>query len=233
MADKFVGILGGMGPDATVTMFHNILRATPAVQDQDHLRILIYNHPKLPDRTAAICDDGASPLPELITAARLLEHAGVDLLAIPCVTAHYFYDGIQKALTIPVLHIVKEILQYAAAHHSECQILGLLSTLATMRTGLFQHFSGEFGQTILMPSEDLNQTSIMAAIYKVKAGTLHGEPTRLLQHAANTLIEQGASAIIAGCTEIPLALSPQDISVPLLDPLKILAQAVVREAKGN
>ena len=114
---KFVGILGGMGPDATVTMFQNILRATPARSDQEHLRILIYNNPKIPDRTAAICANGADPLPALIQSAKLLEQAGVDLIIIPCVTAHYFYDGLQTAIKTPILHIAQETLQYASSRY--------------------------------------------------------------------------------------------------------------------
>ena len=234
MKEKFVGILGGMGPDATGTFFQNILRATVARSDQDHFRILIYNNPKIPDRTAAILENGADPLPELIASAKLLEHAGVDFMTIPCVTAHYFYDGIRAAVNIPILHIVKETLQYAATRHPECKTLGLLATRGTIRTGQFQQVADEMGITILSPAEDVLQQYVMPAVYHyVKAGVLTGEPTRLLQHAAEHLIHAGAQAIIAGCTEIPLALQAADVAVPLLDPLRILAQAVVREVKRD
>lgn len=230
MNEKFIGILGGMGPDATATMFQNILRATPAQSDQDHLRILIYSNPKIPDRTAAICDNGEDPLPALITSAKLLEQAGVDFIVIPCVTVHYFYEGIQAAINIPILHIVKETLKFASTHYPDCKTLGLLSTMGTVRTGLFQHFSTEWGVTILIPPEEIIQDYVMQAIYRVKAGMLSGEPTQQLQHAAEHLIQSGAQAIIAGCTEIPLALTEDDVTVPFLDPLKILAQAAVKEA---
>lgn len=230
---KFVGILGGMGPDATVTMFQNILRATAAQSDQDHLRILIYNNPKIPDRTAAICADGADPLPALIQSAQLLEQAGVDVIVIPCVTVHYFYDGVQAAIKTPMLHIVEETLEYASSRYPECKMLGLLSTQGTVQTGLFPGFAGKWGMNILTPPEEMIQELVMNAIYRIKAGELSGEPTALLQQAAAYMIQTGAQAIIAGCTEIPLALSPEDISVPLLDPLKILAQAVVKEAGGT
>ena len=230
MGEKFVGILGGMGPDATVTMFQNILRVTPARSDQDHLRILIYNNPKIPDRTAAICHHAPDPLPALIASARLLEQAGVDFIVIPCVTAHYFYEGIRTAVTIPILHIVKETLQFASEHYPECTTLGLLSTMGTVRTGLFQRFSKEWGIRILTPPETMIQHHVMQAIYQVKAGAVSGEPTKQLHYAAEHLIQSGAQAIIAGCTEIPLALTERDVSTPFLDPLKILARAVVRKA---
>lgn len=233
MNEKFIGILGGMGPDATVTMFQNILRVTIAQADQDHLRILIYNNPKIPDRTAAICNNGPDPLPALITSAKLLEQAGVDFIAMPCVTAHYFYDGIQAAITIPILHIVKETLAFASTHYPECKTLGLLSTLGTLRTGLFQRFSLAWTLNILAPPEDMIHQYVMDAIYRIKAGVLSGKPTQQLQYAAEHLIQQGAEAIIAGCTEIPLALTPHHVSVPFLDPLKILARAIVSNAKNE
>ena len=227
MNEKFVGILGGMGPDATVTMFQNILRATPAQKDQEHLRILSYSNPKIPDRNAAICKNGEDPLPAMIASAKLLEQAGVDVIVMPCVTAHYFYDGIQAAIDIPMLHIVKETLKFAS---TTFQTLGLLSTIGTVQTGLFQRFSEELDMNILTPPENMIQEYVMKAIYSIKSGVLSGEPTRLLQHAAKHLIQAGAQAIIGGCTEIPLALTNDDIEVPFLDPMKILAQAVVREA---
>lgn len=229
---KFVGVLGGMGPDATVTMFHNILRATPARSDQEHLRILIYNNPKIPDRTAAICANGTDPLPALIESAQLLERAGVDFIVIPCVTAHYFYEGIQAALTVPVLHIVQETLKFASSQHPDCKTFGLLSTMGTVQTGLFPRFAEHWGINIIIPPEEMIQNVVMRAIYRIKAGELSGEPTALLQQAAVSLIQAGAQAIIAGCTEIPLALGPDNVSVPFLDSLKILAQAVVAQAIG-
>ncbi len=230
MKEKFVGILGGMGPDATVTMFRNIIRATPAQADQEHLRILIYNNPKIPERTAAICNNSEDPLPELQASARLLEQAGVDFIAIPCVTAHYFYEGIQSVVAIPILHIVKETLKFASTKHPTCTTLGLLSTMGTARTGLFQRFSSQWGVTILTPPEEMIQDEVMTAIHRVKAGILSGEPKETLKRAAGHLIQSGTQAIIGGCTEIPLALTAHDLPVPFLDPLKILAEVVVKAA---
>ncbi len=233
MYEKFVGILGGMGPEATATMFQNILRGTHAKSDQDHLRILIYNNPKIPNRTAAICNNDEDPLPELIASAKLLEQAGVDFIAIPCVTAHAFYEGIQSAVNIPILHIIKETLNVASTRYPKSKSLGLLSTMGTLQAGLFQRFSSEWGFTILTPPQETIQQDVVQAIYQVKAGVRSGEPTQQLKHAAEHLIQLGAQAIIAGCTEIPLALTEGDVTMPLLDPLKLLAQAVVREATAE
>lgn len=233
MREKFVGVLGGMGPEATVTMFQNILQATEAKKDQEHLRLLIYNNSKIPDRIAAICHNAESPLSELIASAKLLEQAGVDFIVIPCVTAHYFYDDLQAAVGIPILHIVRETLQYTAAHYPESRNVGLLSTIVTARMGLFHRFADAWNIRILTPPEEVIQQLVMKAIYSVKAGIASSEQTRQVQHAATGLIQDGATAIIAGCTEIPLILTESDLPIPLLNPLEILAQAVVRYARGS
>ena len=108
MAEKIIGILGGMGPEATIDLFTKIVKSTKAKKDQDHLRILIDNNPKIPDRTLAIQKKGPSPLPRLIQSAKTLEKAGADFIIIPCVTAHYYVDRLQKRVNIPILHIAEE-----------------------------------------------------------------------------------------------------------------------------
>ncbi|GAH53208.1 unnamed protein product, partial [marine sediment metagenome] len=108
MPEKIIGILGGMGPEATVDLFHKIIKFTPAKKDQDHFRIIIDNNPKIPDRTAAILGKGEDPLPALQETARNLEKAGVDFIIIPCNTAHYFLPQIQKSVNIPVLNMIEE-----------------------------------------------------------------------------------------------------------------------------
>src|SRR5438132_7490497 len=112
MADKVIGVLGGMGPWATLDLFEKILRLTPAQVDQDHFRLVIDNNPKIPDRSPAILGEGEDPTPGLIATAQNLQQAGADFLVIPCNTAHFFYDRIVTAVSIPVLLIIDE---FAAA----------------------------------------------------------------------------------------------------------------------
>jgi len=103
MNQKIIGILGGMGPEATLDLFHKIIKLTYAEKDQDHLRIIIDNNPKIPDRTDAISGTGKDPLPKLIVTAQILEKAGADFIIIPCNTAHYFISEIQQSIKIPIL----------------------------------------------------------------------------------------------------------------------------------
>ena len=106
-SEKIIGILGGMGPNATADLYLRIIRATPAKTDQDHLRVIIYSNPKVPNRSTAIIGSGQSPLPELIMAGRKLEESGADFIIIPCNTAHYFLQDLQKELGIPVLDMIR------------------------------------------------------------------------------------------------------------------------------
>ena len=108
MPDRLIGILGGMGPEATLDLYRHILALTPASKDQDHIRVLIYSNPKIPDRTMAIAEEGESPLDSLVESAMLLERAGAEMIAMPCNAAHYYLPGMQKKLEIPVLDMVGE-----------------------------------------------------------------------------------------------------------------------------
>ncbi|HET6780529.1 MAG TPA: amino acid racemase, partial [bacterium] len=109
MGEKVIGVLGGLGPWATLDLFEKILTLTPAAKDQDHLRLIIDNNPKIPDRSPAILGTGEDPTPALVETARNLERAGADFIVIPCNTAHFFYDAVRRAVSIPVLHIMDEV----------------------------------------------------------------------------------------------------------------------------
>jgi aspartate racemase len=106
--DRMIGILGGMGPEATLDFYRHIINLTPAVIDQDHIRVLIYSNAKIPDRTEAITADGDSPLFELIESAKLLERSGAGIIAMPCNAAHYFLPQMQKEISIPILDMIEE-----------------------------------------------------------------------------------------------------------------------------
>ena len=106
--DRVIGILGGMGPEATLDLYRDIIRLTPAKRDQDHIRVLIYSNPKIPDRTMGIEQTGESPVPSLIESARILEKGGAGIIAMPCNAAHHFLPEIQRQITIPVLDMIEE-----------------------------------------------------------------------------------------------------------------------------
>jgi aspartate racemase len=236
MTEKIVGILGGMGPEATTDFFTRIVKGTRAKKDQDHLRILIDNNPKVPNRTLAIQGKGPSPLPELIQSAKGLEKSGADFIAIPCVTAHYFHGPLQKRVKIPVLHIVEETMKYLQTRLKAIHKIGLLATSGTIQSGLFQKAFSLSGIELILPNPELQKNKVMEAVFGkrgIKAIGPSEKSKRLILVASHELIRQGAQAILAGCTEIPLVLRDGDLPVPVIDPVAILAKAVIEKAQGR
>ena len=236
MPEKTIGILGGMGPEATLDLFTKIVKGTKVTKDQDHLRILIDNNPKIPDRTLAIQGKGPNPLPLLIESGKALEKAGADFIIIPCVTAHHFYPGLQKKLNIPILHLVEETMKHISARLKGVHKIGLIATTGTVHTGLFQKAFSKSRIELILPSPQVQKNRVMEAIYgkkgiKAIGPSVHSK--RLILAACKTLIVQGAEALLAGCTEIPLVLKEGDLAVPMIDPLSVLARAAIEKAKGQ
>ncbi len=234
MAEKIIGILGGMGPEATIDLFTKIVKGTKAKKDQDHLRILIDNNPKIPDRTLAIQRKGPSPLTQLIRSAKLLENAGADFIVIPCVTAHHFFEPLQKRVKIPFLHLVEETVKYIQTRLKGIRKIGLIATTGTIQTGLFQKAFSNHVIELILPTPEVQKKWVMEAIYGKKGIKVIGpseNSKRLILKASESLIKQGAQAIIAGCTEIPLVLKEGDLSVPVIDPISILARAAIAKAQ--
>ncbi len=233
MAEKIIGVLGGMGPEATIELFAQIVRRTRAAKDKEHLRVLIDNNPKVPDRTAAILHGGKSCLPELVRSARALERAGADFIVIPCVTVHFFHGALQKRTSLPVLHIIDETVKRLRKRHPRARRVGLLATTGTIQAGLFQQALAGTKTELLVPSEAMQKNVVMKAIYAIKADGATPKARELVRKAACELLAQGAEAVIAGCTEIPLVLEDGDLSVPVIDPIAILAEAAIERAGGT
>ena len=230
MPEKIIGILGGMGPEATTDLFYKIIKLTPAEKDQEHLRIIIDNNPKILDRTASILGKGGDPLPALRETAQNLEKAGADFIIIPCNTAHYFLLSIQGSVKIPILNMIEETAKETRKKISLIQKVGLLASAGVYETKIYhQHFK-KFNIEVISP-EEKDKEKVMKVIYAVKAGDLSEKVKKNIILIAQKLIDKGVEAIIAGCTEIPLILKEGDVSVPIIDPTQALAKAAVRKAK--
>ena len=233
--EKVIGILGGMGPEATVDCFAKIIKNTPAASDQDHLRVVIDSNPKVPDRTAAIIGDGESPVPLMAAGCRALARAGADFIIIPCVSAHVFLSELQQQIELPVLSIFDAVAEAVTRDHPEIKTVGLLATTGTISGGLFQKRLGQDAIKTIVCADKI-QSRVMAAIYDIKnanAARTRSEITTDLIAAAENLIArmpQGARGIIAGCTEVPLALQQEHLSVPYFDAVTILARAAILKA---
>ncbi len=227
---KTIGVLGGMGPAATADFYQKIIRATPAKVDQDHLKVLIYSNPQVPDRTAAIRGEGPDPLPVLIASAQILVQGGADLITIPCVTAHHYYDALQQAVPVSILHLIGETVTAVSAEYPRVRRVGLLATTGTLQSRMFERYFEPRGVMLVTPESKVQASCVMEAIYAVKCGDPIETAGRLIRQAAQSLLERGAEAILAGCTEVPLILQEGDVAVPIIDPTWILAQAAVRYA---
>ena len=233
MPEKIIGVLGGMGPEATIELFAQIVRRTRAKKDRDHLRVLIDNNPKVPDRTKAVLHGGESCLPELVRSARALKRAGADFIVIPCVTVHYFHGALQKRTSLPVLHIIEETAKRIRRRHPGVRRVGLLATTGTIQAGLFQKALKGTKLELLVPSEETQTNVVMKAIYAIKADGATTQARTLVRGAAQELLDRGAEIVVAGCTEIPLVLKDGDLPVPVIDPIAILAEAAIVKAGGK
>jgi len=226
---RTIGVVGGMGPWATLDFFEKVLRATPVRRDQEHLRLIIDNNPKIPDRGPAILGDGEDPTPALVATARNVEAAGADLIVIPCNTAHYFFQAIQAAVRVPVVHIMQEVAGAASRRFPRIGRVGLLATRATVATGLYQDAFRPLGAEVVVPDQR-GQEVIDRLIYAIKAQGVDDALRSAGVAVGRGLNRAGAEAIILGCTELPLVLGEDTLGLPILDSNLILAEVAVRLA---
>ena len=221
---RILGIIGGMGPEATIELFSRIVKATPANCDQEHIHILIDNDPQIPDRTAAILGRGPDPFPALSTAARRLERAGASLLIMPCNTAHYWMYALRQSVSIPILDMIGLTAERIQSEFQAACPIGILATEGTVRAGLYQRALQSAGFPALLPDPDV-QELVTNVIYSVKAGD-HGEASKLGQ-VGRKLADCGARGLILGCTELSVLAHSVDFSVASFDPLQALAERAV------
>jgi len=167
-----IGILGGMGPEATAYFFTLIIRSTRAETDQEHIPVVIYSHPEVPPRTDAVLGEGPSPLPFLLEGVRVLKVAGADFIVMPCVTAHHFYNQILAEVRVPFLNLVDETILYALRKVPEMKKAGLISSTGTLKSRLFHEAFAREGVDIVEPADE-EQAQVMEAIFGkdgIKAG---------------------------------------------------------------
>ena len=232
MTEKTIGILGGMGPEATVDLFSKIIANTPADKDQEHLRVVIDSNPKVPDRTAAILHGGPSPVPAMKAGLAALKRAGADFVVIPCVSAHFFFDQLQREAGLPILSMFDVTAGHIRQDHPHIRTVGMLATTGTLQGDRFREKLELAGIETLTPAK-ADQERVMAAIYEIKGapgGRGRDAIGAEIRDIADRLIQRGAQGVVAGCTEIPLVLKPGDLNVPVFDTLLLLARAAIAAA---
>lgn len=227
MKEITLGVLGGLGPLATVYFTDMVVKLTDAGCDQEHISMVILNHPSIPDRTDYILDNSKpDPLPVMIADAKRLEGAGSDFIVIPCNTAHYFYDRIQDNINIPMLNIIDETVEYAKKTVPNLKTLGILATKGTLSAGSYQRACKKRGVGCLTPNEE-DSRLLMHIIYDgVKAGNEvgFGEFESLIDRMRNA----GCEAVVLGCTELSVVHWDYKIKrSDVIDSMQTLARASI------
>lgn len=221
-----IGIIGGMGPMAGVLLQKIVIEATPAQKDQDHIQVVCFTNPQIPDRTSSLQNDnGVSFAKELIKSGELLLGAGVDVIAIPCNTAHTKIRYLEEHLPVPIVNMVSICVSSIKSEFPEARQIGVLATDGTIETKLYQDELATNGLKAILP-DPTKQRTIMEIIYGIKAGKKYKIDE--LQKIIDSLAARQADMVILACTELSLGyekLSQNPLKI--IDPLRILGKHLV------
>jgi len=228
-----IGVIGGMGTQATASFYEMLHSLQQVSTEQEYLDVLLYSKPTIPDRTKYIIGQSIeSPLEPIIGVARTLEAAGATCIALPCVTSHYFYAEISRAVKVPILHIPNETALVAA--ESGIKKICLLATDGTIRGKVFHTAFEQNGIEVLIPPDE-TQSDLMKMIYDVKKGT-SVSPEELCS-VINVVLSGEAEAVVLGCTEFCVITSNTEDKTKdnpsVINTLKVLAEAAIRECRSQ
>jgi aspartate racemase len=233
-SEKMLGVLGGMGPLASAQFMLRLTLLTPAERDQDHIPAVLWSDPRVPDRTSNKLAGGEDPLHWLLRGIAGLRQANCGAIAIPCNTAHGWYDQMQAAAGAPILHIVDAAAADLRRQNIQPGSIGVIGTAGTLAMRLYQDRLSQHGWDCLTPTDTDMQTLVSPAIAAVKANRV-ADAYPPLATAIQHLKSRGAQAIVLGCTEIPLGVQAgpwQSLNIPLVDTIDALARAAIAWARG-
>lgn len=208
---------------ATVYFYELLTRHTKAARDQDHIDVIINSRATTPDRTAYILGQSSeNPFDIMADDAARLVTFGADMLAIPCNTAHYFYDRLSATIPIPILNMVEETALRAKA---ECGRVGILATSGTIETNTYQRVCARIGLPCSVPSA-ARQQDVMHVIYE---NIKQGQPADMARFgaAADELRAAGCTRIILGCTELSLIKRDEHLDASFIDSMEVLARSAI------
>lgn len=228
---KTAGVMGGMGPDATVDFMAKVIALTDSGRDQDHIHMLVDQDPTVPNRQEAInsgVDNVSSHLAEM---ARRLEAGGADFLVMVCNTAHVFLDEVHATRCIPFISIIDESVGEIERICPGARCVGVMATDGCLDTNIYQDAIAASGRTSVVPDEE-NLRLLMHWIHAIKAGDQSDEVKQGMASVARALVNDGAEVLIAGCTEIPIVFGGDDFAVPVVASTDILARRTVEFAQG-
>ena len=222
---KNLGIIGGLGPMATVYFMQLLTQMSAAKTDQEHMEIYMVSCPGIPDRTKYILGESElSPVGEMIEAGKKLAGLGADVLAIPCITAHYFHSELERDIGLPIFNAIDETTIYLES--KQIKRVGILATDGTIKSGLFGNALKCRGIESIVPDEN-DQSLIRELIYNdIKAGKK--ADIEIFKNVSERLRERGAQVLILACTELSLIKRDYDIGRGYLDVMEVLAAKVVK-----
>ena len=221
---KKLGIIGGLGPMATAYFLQLIVEMTDALTDQGHIEVLLHSRPQIPDRTKFILGVSRdSPVPYLVETGVTLAEQGAELIAIPCITAHFFQNQLEEKIGCPMIHTIEETADYLRSEH--IHHVGIMATDGTIKSELFQQVFAGYDIACTVPQTE-EQGQIMHIIYdNVKAGL----PIEmdLFEEVSRKLFAQGAEVLLLGCTELSLIKGNYKLGKGYLDVMEVLARRAV------
>jgi aspartate racemase len=228
---RVVGILGGMGPEATVDLMRRVIAATPARDDIDHIHLLVDSNPKVPSRIAALIEGtGSDPAPAIIEMAKRLEVGGADVLAVACNTAHAYVDQVRSATSIPLLDMIDLTTRRISRMTLKHKNVGLLASSAVVKLGLYHHGLSAHGIALVTPA---NQDQLMDIIKAVKRGDSGLRNREHFARIARDLMRESVDMLLIACTELSMLADSFDGGFPMLDALEILAREIVTFGLGG
>lgn len=204
MSAPLIGVLGGMGPAATLDLLNKILEEAQASRDQDHVPVVTWNVPQIPDRQMALAGLGESPLPAMLRGIRALNAAGSSRIAIPCNTAHHWYEALQQESRAPIIHIADGAVASLLAMDRKLDRVGVICTRGTWNARLYQERLEKHSIACVTNTDEEMSDLFTPGCYAVKGGDLE-VGAQLLEQAAQRLLERGAQSLLLACTEVPLA----------------------------
>jgi aspartate racemase len=217
-----------MGPAATVDFMATVLARTPAGSDQEHVHMIVDNDPQIPARQAAILRGGLSPGPAIAAMARRLQAAGADFLVMPCNTAHAFSESITAAVEIPLVSIIDVTVTACREYNT----VGLLATDGCLQSNVYQAAMQKEGIELLLPTAT-ELAEFMQLTYRIKRGDTGDDVSAGMLRLAEALVQRGAQALVAGCTELPLVLNARSLEIPLVSSTDELAKRTIAIAQGT
>ena len=225
---KTLGVLGGLGPQATDFFYNGVIEHTDASCDQEHIDMIILSHATTPDRTTAILTGEDKALIESLTAdVQMLERAGAANIAIPCNTSHFFYEQMQQAVSVPIIHMVRESVRYAKKKYAHVQKIGIMGTDGTISTGIYDRECQIAGVTAVHPSPE-KQKDVMHIIYdEIKAGERGSR--HLFNGVVDELVSAGCEVVILACTELSVYKRFHNVPECCLDAMDVLIrESIIR-----